>query len=244
MALKICGACDHSERGAIEEALSRGESYREITKQFKVSIGQLKRHRKGHLNGDGSETVGGQKEGEEVFLRFGGLPEGGCSWNFHEECYEEGASVYPGRKVQGGYAFDYPCDPDYRDLTLSIVEMMLAGRALYLAAGAEVGKGGDGEPLLEDILLALASPLARLEVPDWWGPAGRSFADAWNKWRRNIGPKGASSWAECPWGTLEEKATAVLAGVDVALGGSPFKTHAERLEEAREKLRHLRDGRG
>lgn len=47
--LKPCKACEHPERGAVEEALGRGESYKELTKQFGISIGTMKRHRKGHI---------------------------------------------------------------------------------------------------------------------------------------------------------------------------------------------------
>jgi hypothetical protein len=49
--LKECRICEHTERAVVEEALIRGAAYRELTRKYKVAIGAMKRHRKGHMNG-------------------------------------------------------------------------------------------------------------------------------------------------------------------------------------------------
>jgi len=54
---KPCAACEHPERAAIDEALARAEPYRELARRFSVSIGQLKRHRKGHMGAEEKETT-------------------------------------------------------------------------------------------------------------------------------------------------------------------------------------------
>lgn len=70
MTIKPCQACDHPERAAIEKALDRGEPYRELNREFKVSIGSLKRHRKAHLGGEGEPalTAAAEEVVEEVDL--------------------------------------------------------------------------------------------------------------------------------------------------------------------------------
>src|SRR4051812_25249324 len=82
--VKACAVCESLDRTALEEALRRGAPYKELTKQFKVSIGSMRRHRKGHLNRERGEASAPDKDGqlgEPVYLRFGALPKSGRSWN-------------------------------------------------------------------------------------------------------------------------------------------------------------------
>src|SRR4051794_28454692 len=123
---KVCQACEHPEHSAIEEALGRGESYKTLTKQFKVSIGSMRRHRK-HMGAE-QVPVPAQDEtgtGEPVYLRFGALPEGGRSYNYELDVEEDGASVFAARKIPGGYALDIPTEVEYARLIPDAVEVML-----------------------------------------------------------------------------------------------------------------------
>jgi len=51
---KTCNACAHDRRSELDAALSRGEPYSELAREFGVSQGQLRRHRKAHLTHDGA----------------------------------------------------------------------------------------------------------------------------------------------------------------------------------------------
>lgn len=42
---RTCAVCIHSRRSEINQALSRGEPYRQLSRSFGVHIGVLKRHR-------------------------------------------------------------------------------------------------------------------------------------------------------------------------------------------------------
>src|SRR4051794_16383923 len=75
---KACAVCESLDRTALEEGLERGEPYQVLTKQFSVSIGSMKRYRKGHVSGEQAKN-GKANSGDETstrcFLRFGHLPE-------------------------------------------------------------------------------------------------------------------------------------------------------------------------
>lgn len=42
---KICAICAHSRLSEINQALSRGEPYRQLSREYGVHVGALKRHR-------------------------------------------------------------------------------------------------------------------------------------------------------------------------------------------------------
>src|SRR4051794_37418 len=84
---KVCQACKHPERTAIEEALERGEPYQALAKQFSLLIGAMRRHRKAHLTTSAQagslvsrESVR-ERPGTWVFIRFGYPPKGEISFN-------------------------------------------------------------------------------------------------------------------------------------------------------------------
>jgi hypothetical protein len=227
--LKSCPACDHPERGAIEEALARGEPYRELKETFKVPIGQLKRHRKAHAGGG---RVGDQETNPETtqaqtpcFLRFGDLPEGGLSYNGRTGTYEEGVAVFRGKKTGGGgYVFELPDGQDEEDTfdplgaCVVLFSYVVAGRQLYEASGTELDEPGIlGDPLLapDSVALEPVSPLARVDFPEGMGPETRKLEEDWGRWRRNDGGRnrarrrGSKGAARPPLGLLDRAARAL-----------------------------------
>jgi len=92
--------------------------------------------------------------GDPVYLRFGGLPEGGRSAVGLFGLRELAVSVYPAsRRRDGAYVLDF------RRLlfgvdTRYLAKLLWEGRPLYLVEGRRVGIGGMGEPVLEDARIA------------------------------------------------------------------------------------------
>ena len=87
---------------------------------------------------------------DDVYIRFGDIPEDERSFNHTDDCYEDGVSVYSA-EVES-----VPPESDAAGMfvpvgskTLQI--LMLAQRDTYLVAGDRVGTGVDGEPLLRDV---------------------------------------------------------------------------------------------
>jgi uncharacterized protein len=123
---------------------------------------------------------------EPVYLRFGGLPEGGRSaagLGFRE-C---GVSVYPGSVLEdGSYVLDF------RRVTLGIDTRYLRAilwkaRPLYLIEGRQVGTGGIGEPVLSDVRIAKEVPARSVDVlPD--RPHFKALIEAWRAKREGRDP--------------------------------------------------------
>ncbi len=87
---------------------------------------------------------------EDVYIRFGDIPENGRSYNNADECYEDGVSVYSAELSsvpQGSEAAGMFVPVGSK--TLQII--MLAHRDTYLVTGEEVGIGVDGEPVLRNV---------------------------------------------------------------------------------------------
>lgn len=191
---KPCAICDHPERPLIEEALVGGVPYRELQGRFSVPLGAMRRHRKGNMH---PTPTPAPFTSEEVYLRMGVLPLGGISETGFYSGYEDGVSVYEARTTPDGYVLRFPRSAWFLAPIGSTVSRMLQGRSLYVAHGTRVGSGTDGEPLLKNAELQPASIFARLDLPDWLGEEGRTFADGWNRWRasgcpRETSPDGAT----------------------------------------------------
>jgi len=87
---------------------------------------------------------------QDLYIRFGDIPDDERSWNSTEECYEDGVSVYPAEiesvpPESNADAMFLPSGPK----TLQI--FFLAFRDTYLVTGDRVGTGIDGEPVLQDV---------------------------------------------------------------------------------------------
>jgi hypothetical protein len=87
---------------------------------------------------------------DDVYIRFGDIPEDERSYNSADDCYEDGVSVYAA-EIES-----VPAESDAAGMfvpvgskTLQII--MLAQRDTYLVTGERVGTGVDGEPLLRDV---------------------------------------------------------------------------------------------
>lgn len=82
--------------------------------------------------------------GKEIYVRFGGLPAGGISYNYRDSVSEMGVSCY--RAVLKGDKVYIDCpDPGFI--------MFNSDRPLREITGVLVGTGSDGEPLLGDAKL-------------------------------------------------------------------------------------------
>jgi hypothetical protein len=87
---------------------------------------------------------------QDIYVRFGDIPDDERSWNATDDCYEDGVSVYAAQIES------VPAESDANGMfvpvgskTLQI--LMLAQRDTYLVTGDRVGTGVDGEPLLRDV---------------------------------------------------------------------------------------------
>jgi hypothetical protein len=91
-----------------------------------------------------AETLRAECEtgGIPCFIRFGAVPENGCSWNSRDGIAEPGVSVYPGWKLSGRRYV-----ADLRDCCFSA--MWLWDRPAYIVTGDVLDeRGSDGEPLI------------------------------------------------------------------------------------------------
>lgn len=87
---------------------------------------------------------------DDVYVRFGDIPEDERSYNSTDDCYEDGVSVYAAEISSVPAASDAAgMFVPVGSKTLQI--MLLAQRDTYLVTGDEVGTGVDGEPLLRDV---------------------------------------------------------------------------------------------
>lgn len=91
---------------------------------------------------------------ERVFIRFGGLPKGGRSkiWRGEEVVGEEkGVSVYDAVVRDDGISvcLPFPLKRDTLDTFTGLVAYQ--NRHVYLVKGDVVGKGNDGEPIIENV---------------------------------------------------------------------------------------------
>lgn len=103
--------------------------------------------------------------GEDVYIRFGDIPEDERSYNHTDECYEDGVSVYAA-EIES-----VPAGSDAAGMfvpvgskTLQI--LMLAQRDTYLVRGERVGTGVDGEPVLRDV--EIVADLERDDEASGW----------------------------------------------------------------------------
>lgn len=234
-----CPVCAHPEHKLIQEAIDRGEPYRELSARFKVSIGAMRRHRAGCVV---SPTDAGEAPATsaEVFLRLGAAPEGGRSYDGVSGFLEEGMAVFEGRKMKQGreewYAFEIPCEYEFAPLAELLAGLLVQGRPLYEASGTVApGKGAGGEPLLRDVVLKPVSLFARVELPGWWGGEGERLASGYNRWRRESARavhRGAPPGAP----ELLEAAARATVKVHNVFGMSPFDEPTEHLKAARDSI--------
>lgn len=94
---------------------------------------------------------------EELYIRFGDLPDGERSYDHTNNRQEDGVSVYEGRVR--------PTADDTPGVFVPVGQklaqvLLLATRTTYLVTGDEVGRGQDGEPLLRNVetVCELTSP--------------------------------------------------------------------------------------
>jgi hypothetical protein len=88
----------------------------------------------------------GMTETSPMYIRFGGLPEDGRSWNDDLQQHEPGVSVY--RAEWQSSDRDIVCVEVPRGAEIGTVDLV-ADRPVYVVTGDLLGwRGGDGEPLL------------------------------------------------------------------------------------------------
>jgi hypothetical protein len=93
---------------------------------------------------------------DDVYIRFGDIPDGERSHDHTNDRQEAGVSVYAATvEASADHAGVYhPTGQKLQQV------LLLAHRDTYLVTGEEVGRGEDGEPLLRDVevVCELASP--------------------------------------------------------------------------------------
>jgi len=98
---------------------------------------------------------------DELYIRFGAIPEGERSWDNRNDQWENGVSVYACERDATDE--DAPEDVDeayYLAGTMLQTVFALMTRDTYLVTGEQVGTGADGEPVLKDVeaVAKLTSP--------------------------------------------------------------------------------------
>lgn len=105
-----------------------------------------------------------QKEGRDLYIRFGDLPEGGRSRDYEHGTTLDGMSVYRAQAVTDtrtplesaddwrwydGPVFCRPVAPNsaYYDG----IAPGLSDRPAYLVTGTKIGNGPEGEPIITDV---------------------------------------------------------------------------------------------
>jgi hypothetical protein len=98
---------------------------------------------------------------DELYIRFGAIPEGERSWDNRNDQWENGVSVYACERdatdkdapegVNGAY---------YLSGTMLQTVFALMTRDTYLVTGEQVGTGADGEPVIENVEV-----VAKLRTP-------------------------------------------------------------------------------
>ena len=85
-----------------------------------------------------------KKYTEKGYVRFGDVPKGGKSYNYRDNFYEQGVSVFHAM---------FSADGDYIIKSQNGVQFFgmyaYANRPAYRVFGKEIGVGSDGEPILE-----------------------------------------------------------------------------------------------
>jgi len=102
---------------------------------------------------------------ESVYIRFGDVPESGRSVSAIDGRTEAGVSVYEATIESVPADVDEPgmfCP--FGPKLLQVI--LLAQRETYLVTGTEVGRGTDGEPLLEDV--DVVAPLTKRSGMSGW----------------------------------------------------------------------------
>ncbi len=192
------------------------------------------------------------RAGEDVFIRFGDLPEGGRSRNYRTGRLEPGVSVYRAtRTPEGGYVLG-PLSAFERSAAVSM--FVLGRRPPFEVTGREVGVGSAGEPVLAE---ARATPIPRSAVePIPWtrkmwrelvlntAPSERALLDlkapppGWaDLWRSGYwGPGGVPSHATEP----EDDPGTASRAVDAAGMGEGLSPHVVEAVFSRSTGKHSR----
>ena len=81
-------------------------------------------------------------DADQGYIRYGEIPKSGKSWNFRDNCPEDGVSVFEA---------DFAKDGSYRPIlndVLTVSFLNVSDRQAYRIYGDVVGMGADGEPLI------------------------------------------------------------------------------------------------
>lgn len=98
---------------------------------------------------------------EDLYIRFGAIPEGERSWDNRNDRWEDGVSVYAcERDATDEDAPEGVDEAYYLAGTMLQTVFSLMTRDTYLVTGEQVGNGADGEPVLKNVeaVAKLTSP--------------------------------------------------------------------------------------
>lgn len=141
-------------------------------KRFKLTVDELNKRldngRYEPLDCQASKTLDKDAlpvAGDDVYIRFGDIPENERSFNHTDNCHEDGVSVYAAEVAA------VPAESDAPGMFVPVGQklqqiIMLAQRDTYLVTGDEVGRGVDGEPVLRDV--EIVAELERGDEASGW----------------------------------------------------------------------------
>lgn len=157
------------------------------------------------------------------YIRFGGPPPAGYSYNNRRRRREAGMAVFSAEGSRGdGYAVEVPMGHGFAELVLQaacLIALMARLRPVYEATGTLAGAGGDGEPLLAPgALLRPVPPAAGVYPPGWWGEEGRAFGELHGRARRLGGTPSGIALLRGPALSLQ---ASVCAKIDRLVAGRP-----------------------
>ncbi len=111
------------------------------------------------------------KDWKPCFVRFGGMPPGGRSYNWDASAYERGLGVFKAYETPQREPAEYVLDFEHM-VGLAGTFFRIRNRPAYLARGREVARGGSNSPVLIEAQL---EPLAQntvvrpmVALPEWF----------------------------------------------------------------------------
>lgn len=117
----------------------------EIAENYKCECEKMEEIRKARKNIYNEMLRWVQNNGEKTYVRFGEIPENGRSFNYREDRYEEGVSVFAAYKIGNEYVVDI------RGGMFTFGGYFNSKKAYEITGNELEAVGGDAEPLLENV---------------------------------------------------------------------------------------------
>jgi hypothetical protein len=176
-------------------------------------------------------------------------PRDGRSYNKRAMTLLAGLSAFAARETREGVEVCISEDlaPGKRLRQAEIlITSMLEVRPIFVAEGAVVSKGPDGEPVLDEFVLTELPSSVPIGLPEWLAPTGAlEFASSWQRWRESFKPSDASvprQIRDAPERIRDQgravMAATVLLAKDQPLEGWSIRREIERATRPRQSFRN------